>query len=511
MTKLNQLIGVFLLGACFSACSPSVSQVQSGPEEKLADSTGTQNELVALDQLVTSHSDVFQLSDQDRPGSWCWFQDQRAVVDVNGVDGPTLLTGVVTYAPEGDDKRGDIDLYWASLNSEIKGDPIKERGRFELDDQLQMDDHASPSFLILPGGGYLVNWSKHGNDKYLRTRLSTSPGDPTSWEETIRTEPTGTGITYTNPYYLTSLKDGRPGIFNGVRSRGFDSNWIFSEDLGRTWTYGGQTVDAKDAWPDDREGGRAYVKYAGDGKSKIHLFSTDDHPRVNFNPSHTAPGTGLNSLYHAYLENGQLFRSDGTVIDEDIYDDNAVPPTDMTVLLQDGTVVMGDSMRRGWITDIKVDPAGNPFGIIQFRANDDADDHRYFYARHDGREWHVNFLAYAGDYIGDPNENDYTGLASVDAANPNTVFVSTSSHPVTGEHLISTADGKRHQEIYVGRTTDLGKTWRWAAVTENSVDDNIRPVVPAWREGTSLVLWMRGDFPTYRRYSTDVIGQVFAY
>jgi hypothetical protein len=455
-------------------------------------------------------SPLIQISDVDRPGAWCWFQDPRVIVDNSNPEKPILLTGVVTYADKGSDKRGDIDLYWLQMQSSIK-QPVLERGRFELDDQLQMDDHASPAFMIRPDGKYLVTWSMHGNDRFIRTRISEQPGNPRNWTPTVKSDAPKAGITYTNPFYLSEANGGKGQVFNGIRSRGFDSNYLLSNDWGATWKYAGRVLDADDPWPHHGDGGRAYVKYAGDGKSKIHLFSTDDHPRVNFNKERNAPGPYLNSIYYAYIENGKLHKADGTVIDDNLYDDIATPPTKMTMILKDSTVVNGAAMRRGWVTDIKVAPDNNPVGVIQFRANDDPLDHRYFYVRLVDGQWHVNFMAYAGDYIGEEAEGDYTGLASVDGANPDVVFISTSCHPVTGKPLISKKTNKQQNEIFIGKTNDYGKTWTWVALTKDSKTDNLRPIVPTWQKGKSIVLWMQGEYPSFREYYTQIVGRVIKY
>lgn len=461
-------------------------------------------------KMKVKMSPVFQLSDSDRPGAWCWFQDQRAIIDNSNPQKPVLLTGVVTYADKGSEKRGDIDMYWARLTTDVKK-PLSEKGRIELDNQLQMDDHASPAFMIRPDGKYLVTWSMHGNDKYIRTRISTKAADPTSWTETVKSDAPKAGITYTNPYFLSGANNGKGMIFNGIRSKGFDSNYLISNNLGETWEYAGRVLDAEDPWPKDGDGGRAYVKYAGDGKSRIHLFSTDDHPRVNFNKERTAPGPYLNSIYYAYIENGKLHKTDGTVIDDNLLDDIATPPTKMTLILKDSTLLGSDAMRRGWINDIKVATDNNPVGIIQFRANDNKNDHRYFYVRLVDGQWHVHFMAYAGDNIGEDVEADYTGLAAVDAANPDVVFISTSCDPVNGKPLISKKTRKQQNELYMGRTNDFGKTWTWKALTKNSECDNLRPVVPAWEKGKSMLLWLKGEYPSFREYYTQVMGRVIKY
>jgi hypothetical protein len=474
-------------------------------------SIGQNNKIVKnISQLSRKHSQIFQLSDNDRPGAWCWFQDQRAIIDNRNPNKPILLTGVVTYGDASSDKRGDIDMYWAKINP-MSLNPISEKGRFKLDSKLQMDDHAAPAFMVRPDGKYLVTWSMHGNDKYIRTRISKNSGDPTTWTETVKSDAPRGGITYTNPYFLSEANEGKGQIFNGIRSRGFDSNYLVSNDFGETWNYAGRVLDAEDPWPKDGDGGRAYVKYAGDGKSKVHLFSTDDHPIVNFNKERNAPGPYLNSIYYAYIQNGKLYKDDGTVIDDNLLDDKAVPPTKMTLLLKDSTFYGKDVMRRGWVDDIKVAPDNNPFGIIQFRANDNPLDHRYFYVRLKNGKWNVNFLAYAGDFISEVEQPDYTGLAAVDAANPDVVFISTSCNPVTGKPLISNATKKQQNEIYMGKTNDLGKTWTWAALTKDSKCDNLRPIVPTWTKGKSLVLWMKGEYPNYREYYTKIVGQVIEY
>ena len=461
----------------------------------------------SLDDLTRKHSKVFELSDPDRPGAWCWFQDPRAIVDNSNPQKPVLLTGVVTWGEPKTEQRGDVDLYWAELDSVDRAGGLV-RGRVELDDQLQMDDHASPAFLIRPDGRFLVTWSKHGTDPIMRSKVSTNPGDPKEWSETFLFKESNGGITYTNPNLLANWNGQANVIFNGIRSKGFDSNFLLSNDLGETWTYAGRVLDAIDPWPKDNDGGRAYVKYAGDGKSKIHIFSTDDHPRVNFNEDRTAAGPLLNSIYAGYMENNKLHRSDGTVVDENLLDDAGTPPTELTPLLKDGTIVGDAAMRRGWQLDLKTGPDAQPVGIFQFRADDNPDDHRYFYARYDGKQWNVSFLAYAGDNFGAPSELDYTGLASVDPMNPDVVFISTSSDPVTNQPLVSSATGQRQNEIFMGKTADGGKSWTWAPVTSNSAADNLRPVVPAWTKGKSVVLWMQGTYPKFYTYDTKILGQV---
>jgi hypothetical protein len=137
----------------------------------------------------------------------------------------------------------------------------------------------------------------------------------------------------------------------------------------------------------------------------------------------------------------------------------------------------------------------------------DGQDHRFYHARWDGAHWLVHEIAHAGSrlYAG---EDDYTGLAAIDPQNPSVVYISTNTDPKTGAPLISTADQKPHWEIYRGLTTDDGATFTWTPLTQNSASDNLRPIVPLWKEaqGRTILLWLRGTYRRYTDYDLDVVG-----
>ena len=462
--------------------------------------------MMPLNLLVSGSTQPFQLSPDDRPGSWCWFQDERVVLDTGNANDPVLMTSTVTWAPEGDDKRGDVDMFWARLGRFLKGGDL-EKGHVELHDQCEMDDHASASFWIRPDGRYMAFWTRHSGVGGLFYRLSDEPGNPENWGDIMNFP--DHRICYTNPHWLEEDQS----LFLGSRSIGFDSNLYLSKDRGETWAHHGRLLDQPDPWSDDADGGRAYVKYAGDKNSRIYLFATDDHPQINFDETRTKRGENLNSIYAAYIENNTLHRSDGTVVDENLNDTEGTPPWELTKVFADGTVIDGFAMRRGWQVDVHVAPDGHPFGIFQMRADDNPDDHRYFYARFDGEKWNVHMMAYAGGQFVEPICSDYTGLAAVDPSNPDYVYISTDAHPLTGEPLISSATGEKQHEIFMGRTRDGGKSWDWTPLTENSPCNNARPIVPEWEKGKGVVLWLRGNYglSQFYHYDTQVMGQIFNY
>jgi hypothetical protein len=73
---------------------------------------------------------------------------------------------------------------------------------------------------------------------------------------------------------------------------------------------------------------------------------------------------------------------------------------------------------------------------------------------------------------------------------------------------VSTADGKRHWEIFRGATADEGATWEWKAVTQNSPVDNIRPLARVLGSGRVAVVWMRGRYTTFTQFDTSIVGMV---
>ena len=429
-------------------------------------------------------------------GGWCWFQDERALVI-----GDTLLFGSVAGSTRGPSAAGDIDATTVDLRS----------GRTHtttLHPKFQSDDHDVPAFLALPDGRVLATYQSHGGDKkfigldLMRWRRTVRPGDFTEWtpEQTL---PVGAGVSYSNLFRL-GAEGGR--IYNFHRGLGYNPNYLISTDDGATFTYGGRLL----SWPrpvgeplaTGIDGGRPYLKYVQAGEDTIHLIATDDHPRAYDN-----------SIYHAFIRGGKIHHSDGRVIAPlSTTGEAAIAPRDLT------TVFQGDAHHVAWMCDVHLDRAGHPRIIFSVQRDGakgrgvrdikiDGQDHRFYHARWDGAHWLVHEIAHAGSrlYAG---EDDYTGLAAIDPQNPSVVYISTNTDPKTGAPLISTADQKRHWEIYRGLTTDDGATFTWTPLTQNSASDNLRPIVPLWKEaqGRTILLWLRGTYRRYTDYDLDVVG-----
>jgi len=401
-------------------------------------------------------------------GGWCWFQDERAIIN-NG----KLLFGSVTSNLERTDP-GDIVATSYDFETGDLSTAILHKG-------LQRDDHNAPAFLLRPDGRYLAVFTGHNLDRWIRYRISKEPGQIDEWgtEHGISTDGR---VCYSNVYRLEA--EGR--TYNFYRSNQRTPAYLISDDDGSTWQEGGQLLraDQPTFWP--------YVRYTSNGIDEIHFITTDAHPNQNAH----------NNLYHGFIRDGKIHRSDGTAVgDLAKGGDSSVSPSDLTLIFD------GDPENIPWTSSIVIDSDGNPhIGYTVARSGDAGTDSRYRYARWDGEQWLDREVAYAGSRLY-PKEQFYTGLITLHPDDPNQAFISTDADPVTGEPLISETDGERHWEIFVGRSDAQTGEWNWTPLTRNSTEDNLRPVVASDGEHQAL-LWMRGTYNTYQNYDCQIVGLV---
>jgi hypothetical protein len=417
-------------------------------------------------------------------GAWCWYQDDRVIVDqTNG----TMLLGSVAddRGPGAADRRGDIDVTTYDF---VNG----SRSLFTLHDFLQDDDHNVPALMQRSDGRYVAAYTKHNADKLTHFRVSTNPHDATSWEpdqpfDWSTTPGSDFNVTYSNLYYLSA----EDRTYNFARANNRSPNFLVSDDQGDSWSYGGKLLYN----PVNVGYVNGYLRYASNGVDKIHFIATEHHPR-DFN----------NNIYHGYIQNGQMFRSDGSLLDADVFDDSAFHQTDLTPVFLSDEENGSQQFSRAWTTDLQIDAQGNPYAIFTARANDvpvntnGYNDHRFFYARYDGDSWNVHQLGKAGARLY-TSEQDYTGLVALHPHDPNTLYMSTPIDPRDDATLAN-------HEIFKGVTTDGGANWNWTPVTWNSGVDNLRPTIPSWDADNTVVTWFRGSFPQFVNFDTAVVGIV---
>lgn len=417
-------------------------------------------------------------------GAWCWFQDERALVDPAN---NTLLVGSVAApeGPGGEGRGGNIEVAVLDLAT-------GESRVHVLHGQLESDDHNVPALLIRPDGRYLAMYAKHKTDNYSRWRVSVRPHDASEWEPEQVFDWTeladGRGATYSNLHRLAA----ESRTYNFVRAINDDPSLMVSDDDGTTWNYGGKLFTRTKVGYVN-----GYTRYSSNGTDRIDLITTDHHPR-DYN----------NSVYHGYVQGDALHAADGRVVGKPVIGSAGVNQNMLTTIFAAGTEINGDVLTHGWTSDLR--RQGNQLAaILTCRANDvngalervqqlDVDDHRLLYARFDGSVWALHPLAVAGPgYL--PHEQEYTGLGAVDPYDLDHVYISAPVDPRSGEPT-------DHYEIYSGRTADGGASWDWEAVTAGSGSDNLRPMVVPGDETVHAVCWFRGSMRSSQAFETEIVA-----
>lgn len=463
------------------------------------------------------HGNLIQI---DGDGNWTWYTDERSVVDPNNGH---VLVNSVGFSPS------YIAPSYTGIVDVVDFDPATGRRiRTQLSNQpgglnIQSDDHNVGALLVLPDGRYLAMYANHGNngglgDEFTRYRVSTNPGDITSWseeqlfnwyDEVPGANQTGNpdqgNVSYHNLFYLAD--EGK--VYDISRSYGQLSTNGAGQNMPNIVEYDPETnsIEWKGQFLEsDAQGYSAYPKYVSDGKSRIYFATTETHPR-NYN----------NSIFAGYIEGGQSFDMQGNLVDENLFDSNvtassgAVPDvTDFTLVAEPDP--LGEGYNRFWTSDLALDSEGNPMALYTSRYNPDGStdsgsttnpiDHRLHFARWnpDTGSWSNEEIARMGDRLFD-SEQDYTGVGALIPGDENTLYISTPYDPRDPTWLTETTN----HEIYRG-TFDGGE-WDWTAVTEDSTVDNLRPIAPDTHGvGPQPVFWFRGDYFHAQNADTAVVG-----
>lgn len=423
-------------------------------------------------------------------GAWCWFQDERAVVDTQR--GKIIVGSVASDNGRGGGPReGDVEVSIFDLATGTSQIYTLKSGDSHPS-VFYADDHNAPGLLILPNGHYLAIYAGHNTEKISYWRIfdgtNWTPEQSFDWNSNI---PGGADFntTYSNPHYMAA-EGGR--IYNFARGHFHGSqNLITSDDLGQTWTYRGVLATNQNVGYVN-----GYFQFWGNNNDRIDFVCTEYHPD-NFNTS----------IYHGYIMNRMSFRSDGTLVDSVLYDQWAPKSPDFTPVFVAGTVMPpGQTNTRCWSADVVRYDDGIVAVLFTTRVNDRTDndpdpDHAFFYARWDGNQWSCTYLGKAGKMLYS-TQKDYTGLGALSPDDPNTIFISTPIDPRTGTNLTA-------HEIFKGTTTNHGTTWTWTPVTWKSVRDNLRPIMPKWDKNNRVLLWWRGDYSNpsaAQNFDTAVVG-----
>jgi hypothetical protein len=404
-------------------------------------------------------------------GAWCWFQDERAVIDT------TKNKLVVASTNTGNSN----DVAIVDLDTKQVESTKRTRNMIKW-----ADDHNSPGLFVLPNGNYIAMWAQHYDTEYryfIYSNGSWSGEKSVPWSQ--YGDVSDCNVAYANLYYLSDEE--RVYACGRVFDRA--PNFVFSDDNGESWKYGGQlTTNSSNSY------NKGYYKYWGNDKDRIDMVFTEEHPRDQ-----------KTSIYHGYIQDHKMYNSYDEVGDEDIYSKNVIPTFEkFTKVFVHGTDVNGVTMGRCWQSDICRYADGTIAILFKARANNSETDHRNFYARFDGEEWKWTYIGKAGPKMYN-DEQDYTGLGALNPDDPNRIYISSPFNPGDDNST------PKKREIWRGTTDDHGDTWEWEPVTANSSQDNFRPIIPKWKPGKEALLWFRGTYTTAQTFSTNIVGTFYEY
>ncbi|MGI8754420.1 MAG: hypothetical protein ACR2MB_00885 [Acidimicrobiales bacterium] len=406
------------------------------------------------------------------PGGWCWFQDPRVSLAPGGI----LWLGT-TVAHTYSRRDGAVELTALDLET------MKVVERRTLD-HSKPDDHISPSVLAVDGG-VQVAWSLHKNTPDVRVaqhRIGrvvdvTDIRRPGALVEPAR------GTAYASAHVV--------GGQRWLLYRGEQYSWnLLTSPDGDRWTHRGLVVAPGSS------GQRPYLSASGDGAT-LQFVVTDGNPEEYRGSSAYAGSIDADLGIHD--SGGRLVGAVGSL---------APRPGALTRLVAGhaGPIETGD--RDVWLCDVQV-VGGRPSAILSVRERRPDGDrrvksyrHRYLWARWGPEGWAVEPLSWGGNGISSVSA-DYTGLASLHPGEPERVVVSTDVHPNSGRPLLSAADHTQHFELFEGRRRGHG-SWTWTPVTENSSQDNIRPVVAA-DAGREVLAWMGGKYWSWTDFDTHIL------
>ncbi|GAB2778333.1 hypothetical protein GCM10027275_22110 [Rhabdobacter roseus] len=380
--------------------------------------------------------------------AWCWFSDPRAVYHQG-----TLYFGYIN-------SRGDVLI---SARTTASG----QTTTCVLHEQLQIDDHNVPSILILPDGHLLAFYTEHNGKFFLRK--SKKPGDISAWDDE-RVLPFGNRVSYSHPVLLEKENN---RIYLFWRGSDWRPSFSYSNDGGSTWADERPLIDSRGL----SNAHRPYLKVTSNHQDRIDFIFTDGHPSRE----------ETNSVYHAYYQKGTFHQTNGERIG-----------TWEELPLQHGNInKVYDATttgQRAWIWDVALDAKNRP--VVVYNRFPSETDHRYHYARWNGRKWVDEELAQAGGWMpitpasGQTREPHYSGGLVLNPADVRQVYL---SRPVEGTFEIERWEKKKK------------KAWHRVALTSGSTKNNVRPYVVAHAPANQVhVLWMSGDYHHYTRFDTDL-------
>jgi hypothetical protein len=403
-------------------------------------------------------------------GGWCWFHEPRVITV-----GANVWFGAVSSGHDLPSARGDVIAVRRNVQSGRTKRFVLNSTKLSGTRGMWANDHNAPALLELPNRRILAAYTQHGVSKEIY--FGTFSGLTRRWSRERTFVPShDSKVTYSNLVYLSS----EDRVYNFFRGLGdsWKPSWAYAEAKELNWKIGGILIEFRHP-----QKHRPYFKVCSNGIDTIHFAYTEGHPR-DF----------PNSIYHvAYKSGVGLCETGGSHI--------APIEAGLASPLHGTLVFQGDEDNVSWV--IAVNDFGDEgifilfsvrhVGLVQgMQANGSRIS--YWVAKWNGADWKSTFVAEAGPQLYQ-GEDDYSGLFAQHPTNPGILYISTKVDPTNGEAL-------NHWEIFEGKTSD-GEQWTWASITENSKNNNLRPIATG-SAGVS-VLWLSGEMESYRNFAFRVL------
>ncbi|MBE7066758.1 MAG: hypothetical protein E7385_04310 [Ruminococcaceae bacterium] len=329
---------------------------------------------------------------------------------------------------------------------------------------FEKDDHNSAALTILPNGKILAVYARHSADKFIRWRISNEPEDITSFGEEQRITSGGT-VTYIQ---LHKISDSEYRIFYRYSMSHWSTriyNWV--ED---TWT-------DEIVWLTEPLGKQFYLWTQEDKQEgKINVFMT----------AHPVNGPDQNIRYGYFDEDGKIYTTGDKLLgDLNVAATNVLSPRDFDVVYE---AKEGEHTR---LYDVSY--MGDRVGVL-YGVGNDGYNSKYYYAYYDNAkgQWVNNYICDSGKaaVVG----NMYFGGLSFDKKDMQTLYVA-----------------RREGDLYrmeKWTTTDYGATWSAPVVIDESTSATkiiMRPIIPYNASEDIDVIYIKGRYPTYLTYDTDIV------
>lgn len=398
-------------------------------------------------------------------GAWCWFNNPRALE----------LDGKITFASI--TSGGDAQVSQFDRTTGVTTTYTVQAGEPE-------DDHAVPSVCFLPDNRIIVFWCEHSKANVpIQYIISENPNDISAWNPVCMGPPSATSSTefcYPDPVIVP--EDNRLYLFwrQSVYPGPMCVSWTRLDDL-VNWEPSHVLLQSP-------IGDRPYWHVDYDGHGGINIAVTDG-----------SPNTTTNNVYFCNLHRDPVTNKlaiwDSTTLGPDHHFRHFLADGPYDVSTSNLTVVQHASVDdNGWIWDLARDSNDHPvIATVGLKSSDD--QYARFITWVTGTGWVNSVVTDMGGTIADPaREPNYSPGYCIDHANPHQVYIS---------RAMSTG----HREIRQYTTTDNGATFAAVAITENSPQDNLRPVMPRGAaDGPASLLWMAGSYAHWTNYDTAIVG-----